>query len=98
MVKDELIKEGYKEVNVSLAPKDQQEGKGDVRKGNLKSIKKIIAVSSCKGGVGKSTVAINLACTLKELGLKVGIFDSDIFGPSLPTLINKEGETLQARE
>lgn len=59
-------------------------------------MKKIIAVSSCKGGVGKSTVAINLACMLKEQGLKVGIFDADIFGPSLPTLINKEGETLRA--
>lgn len=83
---------------MSLAPKEQEEGKGDLRKGNLKTVKKIIAVSSCKGGVGKSTVAINIACTLKELGLKVGIFDSDIFGPSLPTLINKEGETLLARE
>lgn len=69
-----------------------------MRKGNLSQIKKIIAVSSCKGGVGKSTVAINIAANLKNMGFKVGVFDSDIYGPSLPTLINKEGETLEPCE
>lgn len=92
-LKQSLLSVGFTNVDISMAPK--QEKKSGVRKGNLSQIKKIIAVSSCKGGVGKSTVAINIAANLKNMGFKVGVFDSDIYGPSLPTLINKEGETLQ---
>lgn len=87
LLKTELEQVGFTDIDINLAPKPK-ESKFN-RKGNLEGIKKIIAVSSCKGGVGKSTIAINVAATLHKQGSKVGVFDSDIYGPSLPTLINR---------
>lgn len=54
----------------------------------LPNVKKIIAISSGKGGVGKSTVACNLAVSMASKGLKVGLVDGDIYGPSIPTMMN----------
>lgn len=52
----------------------------------IEGVGHVIAVASAKGGVGKSTVAVNLACALADLGLKVGLLDCDVYGPSVPTL------------
>src|SRR5205085_8764025 len=56
------------------------------RQAGIPGVGAIIAVASGKGGVGKSTTALNLALGLRDLGLKVGVLDADIYGPSMPKL------------
>ncbi len=64
----------------------------------LPHVKNIIAIASGKGGVGKSTVAANVACTLAQRGAQVGLLDADIFGPSIPTMLGCEQERPQVEQ
>ena len=83
-----------KKVGLSDTMKAKTEPKS-FRRNPIKGTKYTIAISSAKGGVGKSTFATNLAIALKKLNLKVGILDADIYGPSLPKLfdINQKPDT-----
>lgn len=88
---------GVEEVEVIMTARKRpmrnlQEGSG------LKGVKQIIAVSSCKGGVGKSTVAAMLARSLADRGSHVGLLDADIYGPSVPSLFNLHNVELYSNE
>ena len=92
---------GLSTIDVVVEPKIETHA---IRPGvdRLPGVKNVIAVASGKGGVGKSTTAVNLALALRDEGARVGLLDADIYGPSVPLLLNisgrpdsKDGKTME---
>lgn len=74
------------------SPEPTQIQQSQIKGKQIPGISNIIAIASGKGGVGKSTVAANLAVTLAKMDFKVGLLDADIYGPSVPTMMDTEGQ------
>jgi len=85
---ENTLKKGHIQVQVPEAP---------VKLEVLPQVDNIVAIASGKGGVGKSTVAANLAVSLAQSGSRVGLIDADVYGPSIPKMFNVEGERPSAR-
>jgi ATP-binding protein involved in chromosome partitioning len=82
---------GVREVDVTMTAETRGRAAAQPQAEVLPGVRNTIAVASGKGGVGKSTVAINLALALQQSGAKVGVMDADVYGPSLPLLTGVHG-------
>jgi ATP-binding protein involved in chromosome partitioning len=86
IIKTTVSEEAKVKVNVKVVAPEKTEIKGK----QIPGIKNIVAISSGKGGVGKSTVTANVAVSLSKMGFKVGVLDADVYGPSIPMMFDVE--------
>ena len=85
---------GVTSVNVNMQAEVRQQPQ--FQRGAISGIKNVVAISSGKGGVGKSTVSSNVAAGMAKLGAKVGLLDADIYGPTIPIMMGKTESTVEA--
>ena len=88
---------GVESIEIEVTAETPQQKSLPDRTG-IAGVKNIIAVSSGKGGVGKSTVSVNLAVSLAQSGAKVGMIDADIYGPNVPTMLGLEKAIIEVRK
>ena len=92
-----VIQDIYPNVNVDVHMKANT-AQSQQSTSPITQVKNIIAVASGKGGVGKSTVSVNLALGLKKLGARVGLIDADLYGPSIPTMLGLQGQRPKVKD
>ncbi len=87
-IKEQVYADAKVQVNIKVEAPAKPQNPNLIKGKPIPGIQNIVAVASGKGGVGKSTVAANLAVTLSKMGFKVGILDADIYGPSIPIMFD----------
>ncbi len=88
IIHEKVYEKAKIKVNISVEKIDKRDSNKD---SSISAISSVIAISSGKGGVGKSTLTSNISISLAKMGFKVGILDADIYGPSIPTMMDVEG-------
>ena len=90
-IHEQVFEKAKVKVNIKITPPTDNSGPTPIKGKPIPGIDNIIAISSGKGGVGKSTITANIAITLSKMGCKVGVLDADIYGPSIPTMFDMVG-------